>query len=94
MMSEKRLCVIDSCDYCPFLEKLEIEEKTKNNVLVDADFYKCNKTKLCVEAYNINIKQPKKVLFKFCPLPINEEEAQDPYKPNHIGIRSFGEEYE
>lgn len=87
MMSEKRLCVIDSCDYCPFLEKLEIKERTKNNPFIDEDFYKCNKTKLCVEAHNLNIEQPKKVLFKFCPLPSSEEKVQDPYKPNPIGIR-------
>ena len=77
-MSKKRLCVIDSCDYCPFLEKLEIVEKTKNNFLIDADFYKCNKTKLCVEAHNIHIKQPKEVLFEFCPLPSNNGWESEP----------------
>lgn len=86
-MTEKRLCVIDSCDYCPFFEKLEIKGETKNNFLIDADFYKCNKTKLCVEAHNINIEQPKKVLFNFCPLPNEEQKVSDPYKPNPIGRR-------
>lgn len=68
-MSEKRLCVIDSCDYCPFFEKLEIKEQTKNNFVIDADFYKCNRTKLCVQVGKSTVKHPMKILFSFCTLP-------------------------
>lgn len=80
-MTVKRLCVVDSCDYCPFFEKLEITEKTKNNFLIDTTFYKCNKTKLCVEADNITVKQPMKILFSFCTLPSKSGDVDYVEKP-------------
>ena len=59
-MTEKRLCVIDNCDYCPYLDTLSKSYHT---------FYRCNKTLLCVESGKIYLKNPLQLLFKYCPLP-------------------------
>lgn len=64
----KKVCTVDGCDYCPFFEKLAVQEETKKNPLIDADFYKCNKLQICVEADKIYLKKPMKHLFSFCPL--------------------------
>lgn len=72
-MTEKRLCVIDSCDYCPYLETIKIPKKIDGNrsgVLIRSyNFYKCSKTLLCVESGKIYLKNPLQLLFKYCPLP-------------------------
>lgn len=73
-MTEKRLCTIDNCEYCPYFENIQIEEKTKNNPLIEADFYKCNKLQICVEAYKTYLPKPKEHLFRFCPLPVEDLE--------------------
>ena len=52
-MTEKRLCTVDGCDYCPFFENIKIKPKHKKYDLIDADFYKCNKLQICVEAHKI-----------------------------------------
>ena len=57
-MSEKRLCTIESCTYCPYLEDL-------------GDFQKCKKTKLCIESNNPY--KPYNLLFEYCPLPKYEQ---------------------
>lgn len=72
-MTEKRLCVIDNCDYCPYLETIKIskkiESKRSSALTVNHNFYKCNKTLLCVESGRIYLKNPLQLLFKYCPLP-------------------------
>ena len=72
-MTEKRLCVIDNCEYCPYLEKVKVNKKIKDNPLIDAEYYKCNKTLLCVENGKIYLKNPLELLFRYCPLPNSEE---------------------
>ena len=67
-MTEKRLCTIDSCDYCPFFECIKVEEKSIRNDLIDADFYKCNKLQICVEANKVYLPNAKEHLFSLCPL--------------------------
>ena len=68
-MTEKRLCVINGCKYCPYLEKQKITERIKDNPLIDAEYYKCNKTLLCVENGKVSLEDPLGLLFKYCPLP-------------------------
>lgn len=69
----KKLCTIDGCVYCPYFEKIKVEEKSIKNDLIDADFYKCNKLNICVEAGKIYLPKPKEHLFTFCPLEGVEE---------------------
>lgn len=64
----KKLCTIESCEYCPYFEKLKITKEVKENPLIDAEFYKCNKLQICVEVGKIYLKEPQSHLFKFCPL--------------------------
>ena len=64
----KKLCVIEGCEYCPYLEKLKLTEGYKRNDLIEAEFYKCNKLNICVEAGKIYLPNPKEHLFTFCPL--------------------------
>lgn len=73
-MTEKRLCVIDGCKYCSYLEKQKLTERIKDNPLIDAEYYKCNKTLLCVENGKVYLKDPLGLLFKYCPLPNSKED--------------------
>lgn len=73
-MTEKLLCTIDNCDYCPYLENIFTNIKHAENPLIDADFYKCNRLQICVEAHKIGLKDAKKHLFSFCPLDTIDEE--------------------
>lgn len=66
--NSKKLCTIESCEYCPYFEKLKITKEVKENPLIDAEFYKCNKLQICVEVGKIYLKEPQNHLFKFCPL--------------------------
>ena len=68
-MTEKRLCVIDNCDYCPYLEAIKIEKNLDTLSKSYHTFYRCNKTLLCVESGKIYLKNPLQLLFKYCPLP-------------------------
>ena len=68
-MTEKRLCVIDSCDYCPYLEDIKIEKNLDTRHSKVNTFYRCNKTLLCVESGKVYLKNPLQLLFKYCPLP-------------------------
>ena len=81
-MTEKRLVTIDSCEYCPYLEKVKLRERIINNPLIDADYYKCNKTLLCVENGKIYLKKPLELLFKYCSLPDSDD---DDYFEEDIG---------
>lgn len=71
-MTEKRLCIVEGCDYCPYFEDVYTKERHKNNPLLDGDFYKCNKLQICVRN-NLDVDNPKKHLFSFCPLEKVEE---------------------
>ena len=64
-MAEKRLCTVDGCDYCPFFENIKIKPEHKKYDLIDADFYKCNKLQICVEAHKIYLPNAKEHLFSF-----------------------------
>ena len=68
MMTEKRVCVVNDCEYCPYLEKVNISEKSKKYPS-NPDYYKCNRTLLCVEGRKIYLKKPLQLLFQYCPLP-------------------------
>lgn len=70
----KKLFIIDGCEYCPYLEKLQVNERTKKNPLISADFYKCNKLKLCVESTKTYLPKPLEHLYRFCPLPNYDED--------------------
>lgn len=68
-VTAKKLCTIEECKYCPYFEEIRITEIAKNNPLVvGAEFYKCNKLKICVEANKTYLPHPKEHLFTFCPL--------------------------
>ena len=68
MATEKRLCTVSCCDYCPYFENIQIKEGTIKNPLIDADFYKCNKLQICVESHKTYLPNAKEHLFRFCPL--------------------------
>ena len=68
-MTEKRLCILDSCEYCPYhIETLEKGSKFKHR------YYKCNKTLLCVEYGKIYLNNPLGLLFEYCPFPNYEND--------------------
>ena len=64
----KRVCTVENCDYCPFFENMKVSDHSKENFLIDAEFYKCNKLQICVEAHKGYLPNAKEHLFRFCPL--------------------------
>lgn len=74
LMSEKRLCILDNCEYCPYLEKITHIETLAGGSRFKHRYYKCNKTLLCAEYGKIYLKNPLGLLFKYCPLPNIEKE--------------------
>lgn len=68
-MTKKRLCILDNCEYRPYLEKITGGSRFKHR------YYKCNKTLLCVENGKIYLKNPLRLLFAYCPLPNDENDA-------------------